>query len=93
MLYDVYSVMSFKIDKGRLSLGSKLVHLDPLIDDEGILSVDGCLIQSSFLNGVIHPLIIHKESHMTSLIIRHYHEKRMHQGRRLTMNDNRSSGI
>ena len=33
------------LDKGRLSLGSKLAQLDPFIDDKGILKVGGRLKQ------------------------------------------------
>ena len=85
--------ISTLLDKGRLSLGSKLVQLDPIIDDKDLLRVGGRLKKSSFLYGVKHPIIIPRDSHITSLIIRHYHEKTMHQGRGLTMNAIRSSGI
>ena len=81
------------LDKGKLSLSSKLAQLDPFIDDKGLLRVGGRVEQSSFLYGVKHPLIIPRYSHMTSLIIQHYHEKTMHQGRGLTMNAIRSSGF
>ena len=39
-----------------------------------------------------HPVILPKASHITSLIICHYHKRTNHQGRGITLNEIRSCG-
>ncbi|XP_064641961.1 uncharacterized protein LOC135496530 [Lineus longissimus] len=72
---------------------SQLHKLDPTLDEEGILRVGGRLKQSSIEYGVKHPMILPRASHITTLVIGHHHERVAHQGRGLTMNQIRSSGI
>lgn len=42
---------------------------------------------------VKHPAIVLKVSHVSSLLIKHYHEKVYHQGKGITVNELRSNGI
>ncbi|XP_071950736.1 uncharacterized protein [Antedon mediterranea] len=71
---------------------STLVKLTPYLDNEGVLRVGGRL-------GIVlaeeraHPMILPKHHHVTTLIIRHYHQQVQHQGRHLTHGRIRSEGF
>ena len=80
--------------KGLLSRTNKLHRLDPFLDDDddGTMQVGGRLTRSSLPYGVKHPVILPRESHITSLFIKYFHEKVKHQGRGMTMNEIRSNG-
>jgi hypothetical protein len=71
---------------------SSLSRLDPFIDDEGLLRVGGRLGRSMSPEEVKHPIILPKKSHVTTLLIRHCHERVAHQGHGFTMNSIRSKG-
>lgn len=72
---------------------NKLHKLSPFVDEHGVLRVGGRLTRSSLHPHVKHPAIIPKTSHVSSLLIKHYHEKVQHQGRGITVNELRSNGI
>ena len=71
---------------------SKLCKLNPFLDEEGILRVGGRLSQAPLHPHVKHPAILPKNSHTTALLIKHFHEKVLHQGRGMTMNELRANG-
>ena len=71
----------------------RFYKLDPFIDANGILRVGGRLRRSSMPFDVKHPIILPRNSHVTNLIIQHYHEKIAHQGRGFTINEIRSNGF
>ncbi|CAB4041165.1 Hypothetical predicted protein, partial [Paramuricea clavata] len=72
---------------------STLYRLDPFIDLVGLLRVGGRIRRASLPYDVKHPVIIPKSSHITELIIRHFHEKIVHhQGRGITVNAIRQAG-
>ncbi|KAJ8022437.1 hypothetical protein HOLleu_37334 [Holothuria leucospilota] len=52
-----------------------LFRLDPYIDENGILRVGGRLRQSNFPDCVKHPVILPRNSHISKLIIVHFHDK------------------
>lgn len=70
----------------------KLYKLSPFLDEEGILRVGGCLGQAVLHPHVKHPAIRPKDSHISTLLIRHFHSKVQHQGRGMTMNELRANG-
>lgn len=72
---------------------SSLFRLDPFIDQDGLLRVGGRLSRASEPFDVKHPLIIPKGSHLTELIIRHFHNSCQHQGRGITHNAIRQAGL
>ena len=73
---------------------SQLYKLDPFLDKDGILRVGGRLTMSYSLHyRVKHPMILPKKGHVTSLVIKHCHEKVAHQGRGMTVNEVRSRGF
>ncbi|XP_054607429.2 uncharacterized protein [Nothobranchius furzeri] len=72
---------------------NKLCKLSPFLDEQGVLRVGGRLTRSDLHPHVKHPAILPKTSHVSSLLIKHYHEKVQHQGRGMTVNELRSNGI
>ena len=85
--------LSILQNRDELPSGNRLLALNPFVDEYGLLRVGGRIKRSSFLYGVKHPLIIPKDSHITQLLVAHYHSISQHQGRSLTMNELRSSGL
>ena len=75
-----------------ISPSSPFSKLDPFIDMHGVVRVDGRLKRSSLPDSSKHPAVLPRDSHVTRLVIRHYHEKVQHQGRGITMNELRASG-
>lgn len=71
---------------------SKLYKLNPFLDQEGILRVGGRLSKAMLHPHVKHPAILPKNSHVTRLLIKHFHERIHHQGRGMTMNELRANG-
>lgn len=62
---------------------SNILTLSPHLDDLGLLRVGGRLRNAKLDSAQINPVIIPKH-HVTTLIIRHYHEKVYHQGRQIS---------
>ncbi|KAL7834870.1 hypothetical protein SRHO_G00291170 [Serrasalmus rhombeus] len=57
----------------RLKKGSHIYKLNPILQD-GILRVGGRLYKSTMPEEVKHPAILHKNSHVTDLILREIHQ-------------------
>lgn len=57
---------------------SSLHTLDPFLDSNGVLRVGG---------RIKTPIILRKAGHVTTLIIRHVHEKTQHSVRGVTLNE------
>ncbi|XP_068247735.1 uncharacterized protein [Palaemon carinicauda] len=89
--YQLLSRSNNKFDN-CLRKSSNLYKLDPFIGSDGLIRVGGRLHRGNFDVHVKYPVILPKNSHMTELIICHYHNKVHHQGRNLTLNEIRSSG-
>ena len=71
---------------------SSLYKLDPFLDEYEILRVGGRIRHASFSDNLRHPVILPKHSHVTDLVVRHFHARAQHQGRGITMNLIRSNG-
>ena len=75
-------------ERKRIKTISSLFRLDPFIDRNGLLRVGGRLGKSRSLpEDLMHPVILPKKSHITTLVIRHSHEKVAHAGRGNTLNE------
>ena len=72
---------------------SPLYHLDPFLDEHYLLHVGGRLNKGSFCKDLKHPVILPRKSHVTELIISHFHQKLKHQGRSMTTNEIRQGGF
>jgi hypothetical protein len=78
-------------ERKRIKTISSLFRLDPFIDRNGLLRVGGRLGKSRSLpEDLMHPVILPKKSHITTLVIRHSHEKVAHAGRGNSLNELRS---
>ena len=79
-----------------VNCNSKLFVLCPIIDDKGVMRVGGRLDHASTLSYIEkHPIVMPraKDCKVSKLIITHYHEKCLHQGRGVTVNTIRSNGF
>ncbi|XP_052065131.1 uncharacterized protein LOC127704931 [Mytilus californianus] len=84
---------STRIRNVKLKQTSSLYKLDPFLDSDGIIRVGGRIRRAEYNLAVKHPVIIPRHSHVTELIIRHFHEKAEHQGRGMTINEIRANGF
>ncbi len=75
-----------------LPSSSPLFCLNPILK-EGILRVGGRLKHASLSEEFRHPLILPKASHITQLILSHYHLRVCHQGRSQTQMELRVNGF
>lgn len=69
---------------------SKLFHLDPFLDEVGLMKVGGRLKNASMSTLLKHPTIIPRDHPITRAIIADAHEKICHQGKGQTINKIRS---
>ena len=79
--------------KTNIKTYSSLYKLDPFMDDDGILRVGGRLRRASLSDDMKFPIILPRNSHVTTLIVRYFHERTSHQGKTMTLNEVRSNGF
>lgn len=79
-------------EKNQLKFKSPINRLDPFLDDTGVLRVGGRVHRGNFNIELKHPIILPRKSHITNLLIRHFHERIRHQGRGMTTNEIRANG-
>ena len=94
-LYDAEVLIIKLVQKETLpeiSPVSSLNKLNPFVDMYGVTRVGERLKKSNLTDSAKHPAILPRYSHITNLIIRHYHEKVKHQGRGIMMDELRASG-
>ena len=70
---------------------STLYKLDSFVDSDGILRVGGCLRRASLTDEIKFPIILPRDSHITMLIAKHFHERASYQGKGITLNEVRSN--
>jgi len=70
----------------------KLYHLDPFVDNNGVIRVGGRLRRASLEFGEKNPVLIPKKNHVADLITRHYHTQVHHQGHQITHGAIRQAG-
>jgi len=79
--------------KANMKSSSSLYKLDPFLDVNGILPVGGRLTRASLTDGTKFPIILPRNSHVTKLIVKHFHERTHHQGKGMTLKEVRSNGF
>ncbi|CAI5670359.1 unnamed protein product [Oreochromis niloticus] len=72
---------------------NRLHKLNPFLDEKGVLRVGGRLKHADLHPHIKHPAILPSKTHISRLLIEHFHQKVHHQGRGMTMNELRSNGI
>lgn len=69
--------------KNFLQKTSQLYKLDPFMDEDGILRVGGRIRRANMDKNKKHPAILPRNSHMTELLLCHYHKRVQHQAEAL----------
>lgn len=64
----------------ELQCRSKLRHLKPFIDKDGILRVGGRISRAELPFEAKHPIILPKNNHLTKLLIEQAHQYTLHGG-------------
>ena len=72
---------------------SQLYKLDPFLDQNGLLRVGGRIQNAELSDFIRHPVVLPRKSHVTDLVIYHFHAIVQHQGRGITINEIRSNGF
>ncbi|XP_026224940.1 uncharacterized protein LOC113168151 [Anabas testudineus] len=72
---------------------SPLARLNPAISPEGLLRIGGRFEQADLNEKEKHPVILPGKHHVSTLLIRHYHEQVEHQGRTFTEGAVRAAGV
>ncbi|XP_075436064.1 uncharacterized protein LOC142472776 [Ascaphus truei] len=85
--------ISYINGKKGISKNSPLWKLDPFIDENGLMRIGGRLSKSQLRREESNPLIVPGRHHIATLLVRHYHEQVMHQGRHFTEGAIRAAGI
>lgn len=75
-----------------ISRSSAILDLDPFMCD-GLLKTGGRLRHASIDPEMKNPIILPKQSHVTRLLVSHYHTKVEHQGRQFTEGAVRAAGL
>ena len=76
-----------------LKSSSKIVKLDPFLDQDGILKAGVRIGECAISDEIQHPTLLPKSCKITELIIRWCHDKVAHAGRGININQIRSSGF
>ncbi|XP_067947596.1 uncharacterized protein [Watersipora subatra] len=73
---------------------SPLFKLNPFLDKSGLMRVGGRLVNDDTICfEEKHPAILPRKSHVTKLLLRHFHQEVAHQGRSITLSKIRSAGF
>ncbi|KAJ8962240.1 hypothetical protein NQ318_018212 [Aromia moschata] len=67
-------------NKGTVDNKSKLLKLNPFIDDTGLIRVGGRIRYSNFALGKKHPLVLPEKHEFSKLLVEHTHKKLLHAG-------------
>ena len=91
----IESLPDYKILKegAQVSKSSPIRKLDPFIDNEGLMRVGGRIRASELYYDEVHPFVLPKRAHITNLIVKMCHERVMHQGQGMSMQELRSQGF
>ena len=71
---------------------NKISRLDPFLDKDGIIRIEGRLDNYYINNNCKHPILLPKDGKVTTLIIQHQHKMAAYGGRGITLNQIKSSG-
>ena len=75
-----------------LKRNSSLYRLDPYLSNDGLIHVGGRIKRANIPHSLAHPVVLPKDSYVTQLVIKHYHQRTCHSGREITLNELRASG-
>ena len=81
-----------KVKKAVMKKSNGICRLNSFLHPNGTLRVDGRINKADMSEKVRHPIILPRNGHPTTLIIRHFHQKVQHSGKGITLNELRASG-
>lgn len=81
------------LDKRPIPRNSSLLTPDPFLNQRGLICVGGRLRDSYLGKHEKFPVILLRKHHVTTLLVRYYHEQVRHQSRFFTENMLRSTGF
>nr|XP_034305596.1 uncharacterized protein LOC117682359 [Crassostrea gigas] len=93
---ECFSKEILSLQNGKtVSKDSRISTLSPFIDSEGLLRVGGRLnnVKNVLPTGEINPIILPNKHHVSTLLIRFYHDSVRHQGRHFTEGALRKNGL
>ncbi|XP_013416153.1 uncharacterized protein LOC106177802 [Lingula anatina] len=76
-----------------LPSASSIASLNPFLDDDQLLRVGGRLKHADVSDKEKNPFVVPGDSHVSTLLIRHHHERVQHQGRHFTEGAVRNAGL
>lgn len=76
--------------KKPINSRSKLISLNPFMDEKGIIRVGGRLKNSDIDYNQKHPILLPYKHHLTTLIIQHEHCRHLHSGNQATLSNVRA---
>ena len=79
--------------KGNLNGKSDLRRLDPFLDSNGILRIGGRVQSGKIPDMLKYPVVLPRKGIVTNLVVNHFHDKTLHQGRGITVNEIRNNGF
>ena len=79
--------------RGEAKGSSPLFRLDPFLDLNELARIGGRIRQASLSQDTKHPVVLPGQGHITKILTSHCHEKALHQGKGITLNEIRSSGF
>ncbi len=80
-------------EKRNIPKNSPLYMLNPILDDNGLIRVGGRLVQAQLNSEERNPVILPGRHYISTLVIRHYHNRVQHQGRLFTEGAVRTAGF
>ena len=90
---DEFKSMEDKIWVNKaLDRRNKISRLDPFLDKDGFIRIEGRLDNYFINNNCKHPILLPKNGKVTTLIIQHQHKMAAYGGRGITLNQIKSSG-
>lgn len=79
-----FSTLAHELSSGIRVSSKHLSRLRPFLDPSGVIRVGGRLRHSNLTYGCKHPMLLAKQSHLSSLICRRWHKITCHAGPRVT---------
>ena len=79
--------------KGNLKGKSDIRRLDPFLDIHGILRIGRRVQSAKILDILKYSIMLPRKGHVTDLMVSYFHDKTLHQGRGMTVNEIRNNGF
>ncbi len=85
-----YSALTINVE---ISQSSPLIKLNPVLVEDGLIRVGGRLTHAHVATDERNPIVLPGRHHISTLLIRHFHEQVKHQGRLFTEGAMHTAGL